>query len=192
MGNERSFAATGTRIGGSITTEFSSFNKCFSCFGSSISECQNNGQLVTCSNIDSCLIEVRTRGQNLVSIKSGCKEKNSCQDLKNQNFHSIVHFSQCKPENSGRQTRFGPSVCRQCSMPCDDSLANGAFCYKAASQMLPSWNYVDPSNGSTNPQTTMQYWNFLTENRAWWGSDLENIQKTNLLTSEQTEISNMG
>ena len=75
-------------------------------------------------DFDCCMIEeIKTRGE-VTSLCTGCKDKTSCENNRDQNFgasNTPPVMTQCRPEDALTSGRFGPSVCRQCFPKCPDT-----------------------------------------------------------------------
>lgn len=106
-----------------------STRSCWTCDNaSSQTECEANGSDGFCKdNQDACFLEIRKRGGEIISYRTGCKDSSSCQNNKQQNFGqgSKVDWN-CKPTDTGFSARFlkGEDVCFQCCET-DNCVSNG-------------------------------------------------------------------
>merc|ERR1712228_245437 len=75
--------------------------------------CATMGKPMKCSNSqNSCMVEVRKRGDQYTQVCMGCKETSTCENQRQQNFQGWRPGNyQCKV---GELAQYGPSVCRQC------------------------------------------------------------------------------
>ena len=113
-----------------ISYDSTTWNSCFSCDSNSFDNCNLTGGVVECNQGEVCFLEVRSRRGIVSKVEAGCKAESDCNDQKNQNNSQLstsARLSQCRPQST--HSRFGPSVCRQCYSPCDETLHSGAFCW---------------------------------------------------------------
>jgi len=117
-------------------------NNCWKCDQMTYALCASEGSYKTCElgDEDCCFVEIRTTGQKLQQLCTGCKDKTACQDNMMENFGTMTPGSapmdnddQCRPEmlqqkKNSRNAR-AQSVCRQCFKTCDFNNNNGAFCF---------------------------------------------------------------
>jgi len=114
---------------------------CWKCDAMSFTACATGGYFQTCSpdqtNGDNgvCFLELRETNQFLTQLCTGCKDRNSCYNLRRQNFVGSATGSvrgrsndQCKPEwlLQRYNRRYGnqQSTCRTCFKMCDNSGAD--------------------------------------------------------------------
>lgn len=121
---------------------------CWHCDQESFADCATLGEYRTCSmgEEDCCFVELRETKDKLQSVCTGCKQKNACYDLKQQNFvwsdskgmiDAAAPFDQCRPLHNHMQSRGRfrgrQSVCRTCFQQCtlqnDNSDGKGAMCF---------------------------------------------------------------
>lgn len=112
-------------------------DSCWKCDQMTHTECSTDGRPETCTkgDKDCCFIEVRETAQKLQQLCMGCKSKDACGNLKDENFaynvRNQLNRNQCKPDY--RQQRFSrfnrnvQSVCRQCFNTCQASNPTGCF-----------------------------------------------------------------
>merc|ERR1711893_27758 len=114
---------------------------CFTCTGSSVAECQSNGEMVACrepeSSLESgelftssvCMITMRKRKGYVEQVQMGCKDRSACLVQKENNFVYGQRYrkNECKPSADK-----GVSVCRQC---CKDG------CNLTADSTISDWKY---------------------------------------------------
>jgi len=104
---------------------------CWHCDAMSFEECEAKGQQKAChGHAESCFLEIRERrtpyghiAQGFMQICMGCKQKEACTQMQNQNFQNQnPDYTQCRPE-----TQYTDSVCRQCcdTNDCTKNDANG-------------------------------------------------------------------
>jgi len=119
---------------------------CWKCDQMSYSECSAKGDFEVCSkgDKDCCFVEVRENNQALQQLCTGCKSRDACENLRDENFHNDNrnpqrrnrNFDQCRPDYrlqyAGRRGRNTQSVCRQCfntCLPDDATNDGGSFCF---------------------------------------------------------------
>merc|ERR1712176_859006 len=98
------------------------------------------GELQTCpkGDKDCCFVEVRETRQKLQQLCTGCKDKNACVNLRDENFVGKPKWmNQCKPDYrlqyAGKYAG-NQSVCRQCFSTCDvDTDDNKKMCFGGSS-----------------------------------------------------------
>ena len=123
---------------------------CWTCNANSYANCITEGSYEVCPvNFDPagsvemnsvCFVELRERGQQMISIQTGCIQKAACRDLQAQNTKPTSSQSQnaCKPEFKTANGRSAgePSVCRQCFNACDLTEDNTSLCFGGMSTTL--------------------------------------------------------
>ena len=75
-------------------------DSCWKCDEMSFTNCATNGVPELCKNGDKdcCFVEVRETKQALQQLCTGCKSKNSCENLRDENFTSLPGArDQCRP-----------------------------------------------------------------------------------------------
>ena len=75
-------------------------DSCWKCDEMSFTNCATNGAPELCKNGDKdcCFVEVRETKQALQQLCTGCKSKNSCENLRDENFTSLPGArDQCRP-----------------------------------------------------------------------------------------------
>jgi len=120
---------------------------CWKCDAMSFTACATGGYFQTCSpdqtNGDNgvCFLELRETNQFLTQLCTGCKDRNSCYNLRRQNFVGSATGSlrgrqndQCKPEwlLQRYNRRYGnqQSTCRTCFNMCDtNDTTDGNNCF---------------------------------------------------------------
>jgi len=123
---------------------------CWKCDQMTYADCSAKGDLEKCEkgDKDCCFVEVRETAQSLQQLCTGCKSRNACENLRDENFHNDNrnpqrrnrNLDQCRPDyRLQRIGRRGPgqSVCRQCFKTCDpDDTTNdgGSFCFGGSHQ----------------------------------------------------------
>lgn len=153
--------------------ENQSIEQCWTCNGSSMSECSSTGRFETCGDSkdnNNCFMEIRRKESGKIRISSGCKSQEACKNMQNQNFVGpFLDRTQCRPEYAGGRGRFSSeSVCRQCFSACDSS-TDPTRCFDAGNSLqtflsdIPDWQ-----GGSWDPLTITS--------RSWWSSDLYVLQ----------------
>jgi hypothetical protein len=127
-------------------------DSCWKCDQMTYADCAAKGRIETCQKGDKncCFIEIRETAQQLQQLCTGCKSKNACENLRDENFHfdtpnslgvtsSNEKVYQCRPDY--RQQIVGKhatkqSVCRQCFATCDPTLVvdnkTGGYCFGGA------------------------------------------------------------
>lgn len=139
---ERYFFTTATTTTPPITTVTTVTalpgNNCWKCDQMTYALCASEGSYKTCElgDSDCCFAEIRTTGQKLQQLCTGCKDATACMDNKLENFGGsdvMDNDDQCRPEmiqqkKNSRNAR-AQSVCRTCFRTCDFTLYNGAFCF---------------------------------------------------------------
>jgi len=117
-------------------------SSCWKCDQMTYNDCAVKGEIQTCpkGDKDCCFVEVRETAQKLQQLCTGCKDKNACENLRDENFAPDPTGSpldktrkQCKPDY--RMQYVGArapvqSVCRQCFATCDvDTADNQKMCF---------------------------------------------------------------
>jgi len=126
-------SATTSTTTTTTTTQPNNGDSCWKCDEMSFTNCATNGVPELCKNGDKdcCFVEVRETKQALQQLCTGCKSKNSCENLRDENFTSLPGArDQCRPnyryQTFTRNEAF-QSVCRQCFNTC--SSANPERCF---------------------------------------------------------------
>lgn len=111
-------------------------NACWKCDQMTYDKCSSEGYLEVCEkgDKDCCFVEIRETAQSLQQLCTGCKDKNACENLRDENFvgtNQINH--QCRPDYRqqmiGRFNRSVQSVCRQCFNTCDNANPTTTQCF---------------------------------------------------------------
>lgn len=128
------------------TTTAASGDGCWKCDAMTFASCATSGYFQTCSpdqtNGDNgvCFLELRETNQYMQQLCTGCKDRQSCYDLRRQNFVGSTQSSrmgrfndQCKPEwlLQRYNRRYGnqQSTCRTCFNMCSATDVNGNKCF---------------------------------------------------------------
>merc|ERR1712193_56123 len=117
------------------TTITTQGNGCWKCDRMNFLDCATSGEWTECSpdqtagDYGVCFLELREQNQLLTQLCTGCKSRNSCENLRRQNFVGsnmsarMGRFNdQCKPEwklqRGNRRYGVQQSVCRTCFHMC--------------------------------------------------------------------------
>ena len=154
------------------------YKKCWQCFGAaSYADCQANGAYQTCSEKDSCALEVRKDNNgNLINFSTGCFSDQYCNALIASNFQNLAPWTgQCRPEGNatwGPQylAKMGGSICRTCFSTCNPDY-DDTQCFSTTSPGVPRWLTT----------TADTYWDPLTAiTQADWTTNWVTTQQSNL------------
>lgn len=136
------------------TTTPSDGDTCWKCDQMTHAKCSSEGTPEKCQkgDKDCCFIEVRETAQQLQQLCTGCKSKDACTNLRDENFvgsNQITH--QCRPDyrqqRVGRFNRSVQSVCRQCFNTCEAASPTGCF----GESLTPSGHFQINYDFSANP-----------------------------------------
>jgi hypothetical protein len=137
-------ATTTTTQPPTTTTVQTQGTGCWKCDRMNFLDCATSGEWTTCSpdqtagDYGVCFLELREQNQLLTQLCTGCKSRNSCDNLKRQNFVGsdlsarMGRFhDQCKPEwklqRGNRRYGVQQSVCRTCFHMCSQAEDHKCF-----------------------------------------------------------------
>lgn len=129
-------ATTSTTTTTTTTTPYRG-QACWKCDQMTHTACSSEGEIEICEkgDRDCCFIEVRETAQKLQQLCTGCKSRDACENLRDENFHLDTNNSngvassnektyQCRPDYRqqviGKHASLKQSVCRQCFNLCDN------------------------------------------------------------------------
>ena len=161
---------------------------CLKCDVMSTSQCAAAGSggatEESCEQNEVCFLELRRStvrapsGKQVTQICTGCKHRQACWDLKQQNsvtgLNTFRDLAQCHQTNAGNnRPRLGDvtSVCRTCFQPSDETFANAAT--KANKFLIGNANdqSLTIPNGSSVSNTVTLYGSSDSDfNEIWFSS----------------------
>jgi hypothetical protein len=170
-------ATTTTTQPPTTTTVQTQGTGCWKCDRMNFLDCATSGEWTTCSpdqtagDYGVCFLELREQNQLLTQLCTGCKSRNSCDNLKRQNFVGsdlsarMGRFhDQCKPEwklqRGNRRYGVQQSVCRTCFHMCSQAEDHKCFGGLEAAGTVNGEFFKYDLNMNTGSSTgaTKTYW----------------------------------
>ena len=150
---------------------------CWKCDAMDFASCATGGSWTQCSPDQSngdfgvCFLELREQNQLLTQLCTGCKDRNSCYNLRRQNFVGSNQSArmgrfhdQCKPEwklqRGSRRYGVQQSVCRTCFNMCDTTDDHKCFGGLEATGEANGefFKYDIATNTASSTGATKTYW----------------------------------